>query len=924
MSVVWRPSAMPAGSPLTDFVGRELELGFLDEHFGAVRSGQPRSVLIEGPSGIGKTALVRRFISGLDPAVRVLDASGEELEREMPYGVLQQLVAAAGSPDTVGIGTRGQTAPDPLAAGIEFMGLLARLERDQPLVLVIDDAQWADRSSLGALVVALRRQTPAHLLTLLVVRQDDGEAASLPPSVYRLVESSHGSRLTLGGLEAFELRRLAASLRVDGLSPRMAARLWDHTEGNPLYARAVLEEMPAEAFIDPTVPLPCPLSFALMVLGRLAACAADGQRLVVASSVLGTPCDLSVAARLAEVDDPLIAVEHAMAAHLLEARNTINGWTIDFPHTLVRAAVYHNLGPAHRSSLHTAAAGLVEDHEASLRHRVTAVGGKDPALAEEVSSFGLRKATEGRPAAAARYLLAAARLVPDGPRHEDFLLASVEYLLLAGETSEAATFASHIAGFADSARRQYELGRLALVSGRPEAEKLLNDAWGRSDPGDPFRGQLAELLAWVRLLQGDGQEATVWGVRALLGAQRDPYGIAPLLIGLGMSGRLPEAVNSASLLPQSTSDLSPEGLAGVFARGVLRSWSDDLVAAHQDLTVALSAPSRAIAYDRLVLVQCLSEVEYRLGAWDDAIAHAELAISIAQDTGQRSLLARPHVLAMCPLAMRGDWDRADAHIREAASVAGDDDSVVWVAFARAFLAGARGDAEGVVSSMLSVLDPAQLANVGVLLAVRWGCLFADALVSLGRLDQAAAVLDSLVDPTDSGSRRTVTMHAAPVRGRLEAARDRPVEAEAAFAAGLAVAEEMACAFDRAQIEAAFGGFLRRRGQRHAAVERLEAARRAFTVLGARPFVERCDDELVACTLHRPRRDGADRTRLTRRELAVAQLVATGLTNREVAEQLFLSVKTVEFHLANVFAKLGVTARRDLAARVPVTVSSTAS
>jgi thioredoxin-like negative regulator of GroEL len=189
-----------------------------------------------------------------------------------------------------------------------------------------------------------------------------------------------------------------------------------------------------------------------------------------------------------------------MAARLLVAREASGGWTIDFPHPLVRAAVYHDLGPARRSALHARAAGLVEDPIAAMRHRVAAAPGQDGALADEVTRFARRQADAGE-WAAARSLLAAARLAPSRSRRDELLLEAVDCMLLAGEVAEAAGFTSEIAGFADTARRRYVLGRLASVAGRhAEAAQLLQGAWEGSDPvaDASLRADLAELLALKR------------------------------------------------------------------------------------------------------------------------------------------------------------------------------------------------------------------------------------------------------------------------------------------------------------------------------------------------------------------------------------------------------------------------------------------
>jgi DNA-binding CsgD family transcriptional regulator len=151
-----------------------------------------------------------------------------------------------------------------------------------------------------------------------------------------------------------------------------------------------------------------------------------------------------------------------------------------------------------------------------------------------------------------------------------------------------------------------------------------------------------------------------------------------------------------------------------------------------------------------------------------------------------------------------------------------------------------------------------------------------------------------------------------VRGNLEAARGETAAAEAAFLAGLDHAERITIPFDRARLEAAYGGFLRRLGKRTEAVAHLRAAQESFTQLGARPYLERCDRELAGCGLVRARRRDPDRTRLTPHELSVAKLVASGMNNRRVAVELIVSINTVEYHLKKIYIKLGIRSREQLA------------
>src|SRR6266545_1912681 len=367
---VSRGAAAPRVQAL--FVGRQPTLASLHRMLNQARAGEPRLVLIEGPAGIGKTTLVRRFLDEAGER-RVLRASGEEAEAGLAFGVLTQLLAHVPTtpPGPAAGVVAGERPVDPLAAGAVLLDQLGELQRTDPVLLVVDDLHWADRPSLRALTFALRRLRVDRVLTLLLAREV--AEAPLPDGLRRLLADDDTLQLRLGGLEVEELRALSGRL------------------GHG--------------------PLSAPRSFALLVLARLAACAPDVQELVAAASVLGARCPLHQAAALARLDVPLPALEQAVAAGLLvEQPATL---TVGFPHPLVHAAIYQQLGPARRARLHTQAAGLVDDEAARLRHRVRAASGPDPALAADLARAGRRHTTVGTWASAAEQLATAARLAPD-------------------------------------------------------------------------------------------------------------------------------------------------------------------------------------------------------------------------------------------------------------------------------------------------------------------------------------------------------------------------------------------------------------------------------------------------------------------------------------------------------------------------------
>jgi DNA-binding CsgD family transcriptional regulator len=789
------------------------------------------------------------------------------------------------------------------------------------VVLVVDDLHWADQPSVRALVFALRRLVADQVLAVLVVRDD--AVAGLPESLRRIVSGHHGDVVRLAGLGEHDLRELARLVGVGPLPARAARRLCDGTRGNPLHVRALLDEFP-DGGAAGRQPLPSPRSFRLLVGDRYLACAGDTRRLVDAAAVLGGRALLPLVAAVGEVAQPVQAVDEAVDHGLLVADTGMHPWALAFPHPLVRSAVYDALGPARRAALHLAAAGLVDDEAGALHHRVAAASAPDGALADDLAAFARRAAARQDWPSATRHLVESGRLCPDRDEGRDRLLRALSWMLQSGDAASAAAFSAELHAMPGSPLRDSVLGTLAMARDDPAgAEQMFASAWKRCDPGtDP---EVAATIALQRAIHHfgrlDGSGTVEWCRHALeltgpdtaVGRKAQTF----LAHGLAYRGRTAEAFAAAERAGGDASDLEVAWLHPRSARARLRLVEGDVDGARADFAAVAARAVELGALDIAgVAFASLARAEYLAGAWDDAVVHAERALAVNDESEWGFTWSMACGIAALVPAARGEWADAEALLSgaDARYPGGYERSVVAVAVSRARLAEARGDAAGVVAALEPVRSFPIRDGVDEPGFWPWPDLYAEGLVGIGRAEEADTMLAPHEELAVQRGRNSSIARVARARGRVEAALGRPERAAEAFERALDAAGRVALPFEGAKVELAAGAFLRRGGQRRRAAELLSAALRTFEELGAAPYVHRCRVELAGSGLQPAARDGRAAL-LTSQELVVARLAAAGRTNREIAADLVVSVKTVEYHLRNAFQKLGVARRAELAARL---------
>ncbi|MFP5376215.1 MAG: helix-turn-helix transcriptional regulator [Acidimicrobiia bacterium] len=897
------------------FAGRDAELAALDGMLAAAAGGACRFALVTGERGMGRTTLLRR-LSARASGARVLQASGEESEIAVPFGVVDQLArsAAPSLPVPLTIGRDRPGAPDePAAVGMALLDLLHALQQASPVVVTVDDAHCADAPSQRALLFALRRLPVGRVLAVLTAADD--AVGSLVSGLPGLARAEAGRVIHLGPLGDEAVHHLVSALGVPGVSRDDARRLREHTGGNPLLVRALVEELGDAALLGSDgVPRPVPGSVLACVLDRLTACPPPARRLVSAAAVVG-PCPLSTARQVGGVDRPLEALQAAIDACLVRYRDRV----IEFPHPLTRAAVYHAVPLSERCDLHRRAAVLATTEGAALRHRAAATLEEDEALAGDIEAFAAREAARGSTASAAELFHEAAALVGEGPRRDDDLVEAAELRLGDGDVLAAMAIAGRRPGLGDEGRSAYLRGRLALAQGDlGDAERQLRRAWELAavEARRHLRGRIAGALAGVKLRLLRASEAVEWAMTALSCGQagRARGALAPLALGLAMTGRVTEAARAVGSGPPGPNEEAATGSGDrLLARAICALYAGDPAAARHHAGLADRATRPAATAPEALLVLAVSE--YRLGAWDDALRHADagMAGGPAEGTGSPSAL---HAAMAWPRAGRGEWEAAEAHAAKANAAAAAPIEQAFAGLADAVVGRARGDHQRVVDAVarLRAVDSAGALDEPAGLWP-WQELLVESLIGMARLDEADDELARFEARAAAGAAPVTRCTAARLRGQLEMAAGRRREADEAFRGALEHSAEAPAPFDRALAHASYGAFLRRTGERSAAAVQLGSALAGFAALGARPFLDRCQRELAAGRLAPRRSRRCEPGQLTAQERSVVRLVAEGKRNREVAAELIVSVNTVEYHLKNVYAKLGISSRSQLIVRM---------
>jgi DNA-binding CsgD family transcriptional regulator len=689
-------------------------------------------------------------------------------------------------------------------------------------------------------------------------------------------------------------------------------------DGDPSDLRTLLSE---GSDVDPRDPgrLALPRPVAAAIGDQLWALPLDTRVILDMLAVLNLRMPIAQLSQAAVVESPSAAIEPAVTSGLVDWWPEEPTCPVEIRHPLIRDAIYARITATQRHMLHARAAAMVSE-PASWEHRVAALERPDEGLAAQLQSLAAGELADGRLALAATHLLWASDISPTRDDRERRLLTAAMHLLLA-EESRGLALREAVEATAPSPLRSCVLGTMAFACGQlREAEQWLRDALAqaREDAdSQSLAATIAARLAGTYVLLGAGENAMTLARWALGTGRLDAAAASRTrtVIAIGAAQVAGPHAGQAELA-HLDADPARVGLVdvdGLAFRGVFRLLAGDLGQAIADLTASLRLARRgATLIQGLRSYFYLALAQYLAGAWDDAQLAAEQGFEAAAIRSRPCDLPLLHLAAGCVPAGRGAAGEAGRHAQLAGEAAAGLDygaEKLYAAMARALVCQAAGDYRGMADALGPWQDEQTLDGRSRMYAVLWRPLLAEGLLGSGQLDRAAVVVGQL--RAEAGQVAYLAPALAWLEGWLAEQRGVPEQAGRIYQHGEDTAGT-GSPVHTARLLLAHGRLLRRTGQRRPAVERLRRAKDMYLALRAGPFITWAEEELAACDLPgNPAGTRQSVLALTRRETEVAHLVGKGLSNPEIAAELFISRKAVEYHLGNIYAKCGLKGRQQL-------------
>jgi DNA-binding CsgD family transcriptional regulator len=806
-------------------------------------------------------------------------------------------------------------APDPKAVGVGLRSMLVEAARSGPVVVALDDVQWLDAATAGALAFAARRLAghPVGVLATVRVPLTSPDALGLDRAFGDRLTRARLGPLSLGALRVLLERRLGHEYRRPTLR-----RIAEVSAGNPLFALEIARALGPAPALEPGAPLPVPDSLRELVASRVAAVPEQARHALLAAAALSHPTVALVEAGSSA--DGLAAAEEAGLLAVEQDR-------VVFAHPLYASAVYTAARSGRRRTLHRRLAGLVADSEERVRHLALATARPDEDVAAALQEAAAGARARGAWEAAGELLEQARALtppaLPEAARARG--VRAAEHHIHAGDRPRARALLEEL--LTDAPRGATRADALRLLAeiryhedSFAEAVALLDEAAEFAE--DPALAVTIELnLSYVRCNHlGDFASADPHADRALayaaladddalLGEALGVRSMVDFLLGRGVDWTRVER----ALGLEDPMRLLPQHLRPATMSATLKLYVGRLPEAREELmalraTAIDSGDESDLAYVLfwLAWLETLSGDFEAAGSFaEEAAVHAALAGSRfngAWALGQQALVH----------AHRGEVDLARTCAAEAAAIAQELTAMLpmlWVSAALGMLEVSLGNHAAAWQAVQPLTELLQADGVG---EPTWVFVpeALEALIGLAELDRAERLLDDWERRAQELDRILALATAARCRGLLQAARGDLDAAEEALERSLVASARMDIPFERARTLLVQGQVRRRRRQKRAAREALEQALALFEPMGARVWAERTRDELARLGGRR-RVPGA----LTPAELRVVELAVQGLSNKAIAQALFVSIHTVEVHLTHAYRKLEVSSRTQLAGRL---------
>ena len=898
-------------------IDRHDEQAQLAELVDAVRSGESRALVVRGDPGVGKTALLD-FLAAQAAGCRILRVTGVQSEMELAFAGLQQLCAPImgrtgllPAPQyqalRVAFGLSEGPVPDRFLVGLAALGLLSEVAGERPLVCLVDDQHWLDQASAHALGFTARRLAADPIGLVFSTRTPRQELAAIP-------------ELLLDGLPAADARVLLESTLAGPLDTRVQDQIVRETGGNPLALLELLRGL-TRTQLAGGFGLPAAVSVSARIeesfARQLDALPAPTRRLLLlaAADPSGDPSLVWRAA--GRLDLPVDVGEPAVEAGLAEF-----GRRVQFRHPMLRSAVYQSASYPDRRAAHAALAEVtdpVADPDRRAWHRAQAAEGPDEAVAADLERSASSAQARGGPAAAAAFFEKAVVLTADPVPRAERLLAAAQANLQAGAYEHARQLVEAAESGPleemQSARADLLRGHVAFASGLgSDAPPLLLKAARRLQSLDLGLARETYMTAWLAAVFA-GRLATAGNlIEVCLAARELPWserpGRAELVLNAVTLLVTEGPVAAASVMREAVSALSAPDVApeehmrlGTCAQGAaIALWDLD---AWRRLVERQAAVVRAAGVlDQLpVVLVGLGATTTWAGDFDAAAALIAESDAVTEATGTR---APPFAALMLP-ALCGDEAAAIPLIEATITAATAGGQGLTVGYAN-WVAAILYNGLGRYSEALTAAQQASEDVLGALFVSLWALPeLIEAAARSGNTHLAAEAMANLAESTRAGG----TDFGLGIEARSRALLSDGQTADQLYREAIQRLSRTHYRPDLGRAHLLYGEWLLREDRLTEARTQLHAAHDLLSAIGAEAFAERARRELQATGERVLKRSVETVTTLTAQEALIARLAHDGRTNPEIAAQLFLSARTVQYHLRKVFAKLGITSRREL-------------